>query len=420
MKKALFLILVLVLCLPLCACGVDQKPAGTAPSGTVPTGTTGVTTNPTGASTSPVTPTTIPRGDSTSGSHISDHPWMEDLYGTWEYDSEFSGYPGTVTIDADGTCIFGDGKDYTSQSYTWWVSEDGSSEELLKIMVNHGEEKAWMLEMHKVDGLLGYSISLWHYEFDDIYSPVPGCYLNLEKAQGAISLGNYFPIQEKEGMPSSVQFHEDSTCSIDGQQYGWELEIGNTYEDVTVLILEDSSEKYRLQVHAEKGTATLINGTSRLTYMDTSRFERVEITPENWNEYFELDETPSISKNEFGDVTGGRYNICYQLKKPFFERLFPVEIREMDGAIVAELRYIGCSAIFAVDPDKETVTISGLYPGTEVTEIFSSHQEEDRFTVGIKGIWIYGLDYVCPDGHFGYPTDISVLRVKGCLWLTKE
>ena len=92
MKKAISLILALVLCLSLCACGADQKPAGAVPSGTVPTGTTGVTTSPTGASTSPVTSTTIPGGDSTSGSHISDHPWMEDLYGTWEYDSEFSGY----------------------------------------------------------------------------------------------------------------------------------------------------------------------------------------------------------------------------------------------------------------------------------------------------------------------------------------
>ena len=416
MKKAVSLILAFVLCLSLCACGADQKPAGTVPEGTVPAGTA----SPTWTTTSPVTSTTRPRGDSPSGSHISNHPWMEDLYGTWEYDSEFSGYPGTITINANGTCIFGDGKDYTSQSYTWWVSEEGSSEELLKIIVNHGEEKAWMLEMRKVGGLLEYSISLWQYEFDDIYSPTPGYYLNFKKAQDAVSLGYYLPIQQKEGMPASVQFHEDRTCSIDGQQYGWELEKGSIYEDVTVLILEDGSEKYSLQVHAEEGTATLTNGTSRLSYMDTSRFECVEITPENWNEYFEINETSSISRNEFGDVTGGRYSVRYQLKQPFFERLFPVDVWEMDGAIVAELRYTGCSAIFAVDPDKETVTISGLYPGTEVTEIFSSHQEEDSFTVGINGIWIYGLDYVCPDGHFGYPTDISVLRVKGYIWLTKE
>ena len=106
MKKTISLLLALVLCLSLCACGSNKAE----------------------------NPTTIPTEviESTA-SKYADHPLLSQLYGTWEFESFGAPWEYTLfkslTVNEDGSCIV----DGTAGS--WKISEDGTNETEVRILL---------------------------------------------------------------------------------------------------------------------------------------------------------------------------------------------------------------------------------------------------------------------------------------------
>lgn len=415
MKKIFTLTLIMALCLSLWACGGD------VPSGTVAQTATGAPF-PGDINTAPP----FAGGDSnnaTTGSHISDHPWMEKLYGTWECDSDFSGCPGTITINEDGTCVFGAGNNYTEQHFNWWVSEEGSSDQLLKIIVDQGTEKAWMLEMVQTDDLRKFSISLWHHEFDGLYVPYDAPYTNMQNVQITVGESTLMAVRQTEGLPAAVVLHADQTCTVDEKTYRWQTKIDSNYSTFAVVILDGESELYQVHMNSETGQCEVRDGDVYGIYLDTAKHERIELTPENWNEYFVFSEKLSLNKNAFGDFTAFYIYFGYDLKPEFASRLY---VGEAGGSwddmedIALEVQYVGCSANIVIDPEKESYTVTDLSSGEIAKDVATSYQQDDGLHLSVKSVGGVETDWRTPNGKYGYPTELTILRVKGYLWLTKE
>ena len=106
MKKAISLLVALVLCLSLCACGSSES------KDDVPQNTEIVTTE-------------VTAGLTATESTVVDHPMLPYLYGEWEQEV----YEGikcsfnTIVINDDGTCVI-DGK-----NATWEIDPDNTSYE---------------------------------------------------------------------------------------------------------------------------------------------------------------------------------------------------------------------------------------------------------------------------------------------------
>ena len=133
MKKAIPLLLALVMCLPLCACGSsDEAPVMETKSveETAAPAETGIAGN----ATVPQIEETTQMPTEETESAFANHPLLPQIYGTWEFEkwgdhnNEYQLYK-SLTINEDGSCIV----DGTSAN--WEISETQTNDTFLVILV---------------------------------------------------------------------------------------------------------------------------------------------------------------------------------------------------------------------------------------------------------------------------------------------
>lgn len=227
-------------------------------------------------------------------------------------------------------------------------------------------------------------------------------------------------MRERDDRPTIIELHEDNTCTVDETTYQWKVKSDSQLSvGYYVAILEGDKEPYRIEFSNEPGVALLVAGEDAYIYLDLSVYEKVELTVENWDTYFAYEEEFYCNNNAFGEFDSAEISYRYDLKEEYFARLY-----NNDGSqpwynqddVTIEYQYTDNRVNYSIDAQQKTYTIEEITEFEVKTYITESYQEtEPYFRLHLGSFYIPQES----GNKTGYKTDISILRVKGYLWLEK-
>ena len=129
-----------------------------------------------------------------------------------------------------------------------------------------------------------------------------------------------YSVREYEAPPVTVG--ADNTVEINGESYTFEVE--NAYENSINLSIKDGDTvSYRLNAYTDDSNRYHLsvskavdddNYTSVGEYYLASQYTKVDLTVDNFFDYFEFYQKTTQSKNEFDEVEGLSIGSCYKLK----------------------------------------------------------------------------------------------------------
>ena len=222
-------------------------------------------------------------------------------------------------------------------------------------------------------------------------------------------------MRERDDRPRVIELHENKSCTVDDKTYHWEVKIDSQYIlGYYVAIIEGDAELYRVGFSNEPGITWVTAGENEYIYLDLSVYEKVELTVENWDTYFEMKDTFSVNKNAFGDFTSAERKIFYYLRESYFDQLYNKGGMPWDDQddIAVEVQIAEQMANITVDVQNETHSVEP-YGSIELREsVCTSSQESDYFRVHVVSPYL-GAE----ESNHAYPVEITLLRVKGYLWL---
>ena len=262
MKKTLSLLLALVMCLSLCACGGGEEEA-------------------------PAEAETI--SSEAPAATVTDHPLLPNMYGEWMLtDTDHpENYPyASAIINEDGTAIV-DGEELV-----WRIYEEYTKESSLTLYFYRGSEK--------VAGAM-YDEAGWFGPLSADGAMYPSAYANratadLEAYQAVNSdsyvmsliSGTWVLVADNEGAPQEITFNEDYSCTVDGTVYSYAMR--SDANSVWLYILNNGDFLYEASVDAYNNEYGLSIQTDNgwVYYANPAHYDIIEITPENWMDYFQL------------------------------------------------------------------------------------------------------------------------------------
>lgn len=222
-----------------------------------------------------------------------------------------------------------------------------------------------------------------------------------------------------------ISFDEDGTCTIGDSSFRWRL--NNEYENsFDVKISKDETIKYNVSISLSGKEPSLslsevLDDDSRKSiaeYKNLGLYEVIEITAENWDEYFEITEKGNFNKDAFGDFSSFYLSQYISLKEEYVDR---VSTNLSDVVMELDFTYgkKGCQ----VDGANETYTLTDSYEVSEYDYDSSAYKltygsidEEEYYRATImSGSWNKENGYID-----NYRTEPQVLRVQGSLYLLKE
>jgi len=294
MKKLVSLLLVLAMCLSLCACGGSEKEA--------PTEEETLSNEPPAAT-------------------ITDHPLLSNMYGEWlltDVEHADNYLFSSIFINEDGTAIV-DGEELV-----WRIDEMYTNDGSLYIYCYRGSEK--------VVGAL-YDEAGWFCCISADGAMYPSAYANratatIEQLRAAdpenyvlpMICGTWLLTQEKEGMPLEVVLKEEYTCTLDGVSYTWMMENQNGTRFV-IYIMDGGTTIHSgtiFDVYAGEFGFSLDN----TYYANPNFYDIVDITAENLLDYFEIVPDWSWIENAFGETEEmGWYGLNFALKEEYYPLL---------------------------------------------------------------------------------------------------
>ncbi|MBR5867961.1 MAG: hypothetical protein IKZ21_00840 [Clostridia bacterium] len=188
-----------------------------------------------------------------------------------------------------------------------------------------------------------------------------------------------YSVREYEAPPVTVG--ADNTVEISGESYTFE--VNNAYEDNLNLVIKDGDTiSYRLSAYKDEAGRYHLsvseavddnNYTSVGEYYLASQYTKVDLTVDNFFDYFEFYEKTAQSKNEFDEVEALRIESCYKLKdehgkvntsisKVAIEYSYEYTYKYVDADFDAGTYAIG-KAAYGGDPQESdnTTTLSQLY-----------------------------------------------------------
>ena len=220
----------------------------------------------------------------------------------------------------------------------------------------------------------------------------------------------------------------DGTCVVDGKDYTWE--IGHSSKNNTqITVLDGEKKAYMLQLsingsygykRASLFTYTDANNAQggEGTYYRNEDYTVVEITNDNWQDYFELKEVVNAEKNAFGEHDKLRSQNGFRLKDA--ESV-------VNGALSSggvEYKYVSACLDVTVDFEKMTYTTSETrnsanHNSTAEAGYYTDPKGAQYYGVSIGGFVASGLDKNQVSTVWR-PTNIEILRVQCTLYLVKK
>lgn len=228
-----------------------------------------------------------------------------------------------------------------------------------------------------IDALENGNDTLAKNEFDKLVSndvdseTNTGEVVNSEKDTQAISeersfqkmiCGNWMAEVDKEDALDFV-LYEDSTCDIAGEKLKWEVTYAkDNYGNVEIL--RGETPIYKMSIHYRDegcyratmetcGNEGTISFPIGVYYYHMNNITPIEITLDNWNNYFEIEETMKIRKNEFDEVSRVDIFQYLVLKEEFGHVVDDLS----DIAVEYKVKYINANFMFNVEEKTYSYTL---------------------------------------------------------------
>ncbi len=140
--------------------------------------------------------------------------------------------------------------------------------------------------------------------------------------------------------------------------------------------------------------------------------EKIELTMENWDTYFEFVEVPIFFENAFGEMDSFTLEYKFKLKDEYFQRLD----NSKETSVTVEFSYSHGERYCAVDYETQTYSLGDFittHHSTLITDNYIHDNEEYYFT-GFTAYPAYSGDRIITN------FDFEVLRIQGTLNLFAE
>ena len=356
---------------------------------------------------------------------ISDHPLLDSACGEWilerQEDHPYHLYQ-ELTIRNDGTCLV------NGEELRWQIDASSKDDELI-LCFYRGEER--------VSGAIYYGA------FDHIADLgangmiYPSAFINKAKAtememqkadpeayRTPIVVGQWVLSESCEGVPGEITFREDKRCIIDGAEFAWEYSFtnGNSFG---IDVLDGDRVKYELSVphyNSLEQVMLLYTEDDRGVYINPAHYDIIEITPENWLDYFEIISYSVWTEDAFGDVEKmGGYYYFISLKEEY-ARLLSSAVAGGDlltkNAIEVSYNY-GLQKCDIQLQEKTYTPIEGTYrfeKNLSCTDKLSYYHRDE----GAYEMFVPGYAFSVHDDMIPVLSDFELVRADCPLYLIKE
>lgn len=252
----------------------------------------------------------------------------------------------------------------------------------------------------------------------------------------AALIGEWIAYDVKEGVTvPKVEFKDDGTCLIGENEYLWEV-MDESKTHISINILNGAEQVHSLSLSKNTTNGTINANSSNIVkdkhinFYNPAHYEVVEITVDNWDDYFDNVDYYTFSTNSFGEVTDIYANSQWKLKETYYNRLWvgmtdiAVEYSYMNGKQPAtwDLAAKTCQLTGEWTPNTKNPADS-LNTRTEKLNQFgdSSTENPDDQYFGYRHFNCGGWAMDNGETYFGnYHKDTKLIRVQGSLWLVKE
>lgn len=366
-------------------------------------------------------------------------PALPEVVGEWG--SIFFSEESLLTICEDGTCTV------LRQPGTWGVHKDYSLWPTILIVAQLDNGKEEQIEFYMYQGEdLGYPEGTLTIKNSEL---PPAEVVNRNKVARPVEAASFVLGTWVDGnsTESFATFKEDGTCEILGAKglwglnyapyynedfgYGWDYYLFARIGELNWKIHVDEGESGRSVFSISNGPMKIIDTTEAKKLNENviteTQYEEVEITLNNWQEYFEIIDEPRWKKNAFDEIEESLgVDIVLQLKEEYLQRFVSVE----NGAV--EVQYTPAFTRCELDFESETVIRAEVYATRPYTEtetaaitgnscklLNSDYYEMLQVPVQLVGE-TSGSYYEFASCLYDYPTDIAITRIQGTLTLSYE
>lgn len=220
--------------------------------------------------------------------------------------------------------------------------------------------------------------------------------------------------------------YEDGTCDMFGESLRWKIEdVEETSQKV--IIYRGDEEAYWLYISKNKETgiysATVSNRTEKEVndadkYYATSNLSVLEITIDNWQEYFEVTEIVNMDYDAFGDPYRYYVSTFLRLKDEFGYAINDI------SHVAVEYSYYRTSKKVFIDYETKEYTLEDLNVTTEKyyhTNVYETQDwyMGDEIRYGIEVVDFY-LDCAPEQTASSWEVFDGVKRMQGYIYVISE
>ncbi len=232
---------------------------------------------------------------------------------------------------------------------------------------------------------------------------------------------------------SNIAFtvREDGTCEIFGTSYEWTLGNVRDYEDpityFEINITDGDAVPYQVYYRYDSDNErwyTYLYGydhengyyasVSNSAY-DVDEMTVVELTVDNWYDYFEYTETITPSFNAFNELSDVSYSQRFTMKSEYADRYYSTL-----SSYAMEYSYIYGGYYVSVDTSTYDITVNEVgYVNYERSSSISSGFSTDYLDDDSRGYYVYiNSSYISDfdNGYCSIYTDIMIDRVVATLY----
>ena len=223
---------------------------------------------------------------------------------------------------------------------------------------------------------------------------------------------------------TNMTFNEDGTVTVNDESYTWEIkDMYSTYGNISIKTgdtdvytlsfskYDDGSYRIGFNEYVDENSSNYIGEFYR-----AADYTKLEITAENWDNYFEIIETSEISKNAFGEAEEIYVNFDMVLKEEYGK------VNDSISKTVLEYSYKDIRVKYSADLASGSYTMGGVVddyadsePYTSTTTLYNMHYEDDVQRYGMD----YGSIYIdeFPEDEVWINKDFSIIRLVSTIYV---
>ena len=243
------------------------------------------------------------------------------------------------------------------------------------------------------------------------------------------AIGTWIPDKRAtEDGHTGFSIKDDGTCVVDDKDYTWnigvaseksaQLEVFDGQKQVYVLMISVSAEygykRATLGICTDKHNFNSTNGA----YYRNEDYTVVDITNDNWQDYFEVKEVLFTKKNAFGEINEFWGYTYFRLKDTYST------INPTLSSGGTEYQYVSTCQDITVDLDNMTYVPVGKVRNTADRNntmewrLSTDSNSAEYYGVSIGSFFVYDVDKELTDTAWR-PTNIQILRTQGTLYIVK-